>query len=433
MSDSLESVSESPLKTKLSNLQHLTISSFWFATNFHWGAILLLLLPGDIETLLPNQKAQALGLIVSLGALPALLVPLISGALSDRCTRPEGRRKPYIATGVLVNVFGLLGMALGVSVFKSVPLYCLAYVLVQIGNNIATGAYMGVIPDIVPENERGKASGFMALMTQLGTLVGAVAVGMLLGKLPSLMKYGSIMGVMLIVGAWTYFGIQEKQHTNKDAFDFRAYLKSLWIDPKKYPDFAWVWITRFLVMLGFYAIQPFIKYYLVDVVGVERNKVDSVAPQLLGIILIVSSFTGYYGGKLSDKIGRKKVVFLANGLITVVAPLFILCHDVKLALVVGALFGFGYGAYISVDYALGTDVLPEGTNQGKDMAVWHVAMTLPQTLMAPIAGWLISLPGKSGVGESVRYTTEGYASIFVVCSICFAFGAYLLRNVKSVS
>jgi MFS family permease len=186
-------------------------------------------------------------------------------------------------------------------------------------------------------------------------------------------------------------------------------------------------------MLGFYAIQPFIKYYLVDVVGVERGKVDSVAPQLLGIILIVSSFTGYYGGKLSDKIGRKKVVFLANGLITVVAPLFILCHDVKLALVVGALFGFGYGAYISVDYALGTDVLPEGTNQGKDMAVWHVAMTLPQTLMAPIAGWLISLPGKSGVGESVRYTTEGYASIFVVCSICFAFGAYLLRNVKSVS
>ena len=433
MSDSLESVSDLPIKTKLSNLQHLTISSFWFATNFHWGAILLLLLPGDIETLLPNQKAQALGLIVSLGALPALLVPLISGALSDRCTRAEGRRKPYIATGVLVNVFGLLGMALGVSVFKSVPFYCLAYVLVQVGNNIATGAYMGVIPDIVPENERGKASGFMALMTQLGTLVGAVAVGMLLGKLPSLMKYGAIMGVMLIVGAWTYFGIQEKQHTNKDAFDFRAYLKSLWIDPKKYPDFAWVWITRFLVMLGFYAIQPFIKYYLVDVVGVERSKVDSVAPQLLGIILIVSSFTGYYGGKLSDKIGRKKVVFLANGLITVVAPLFILCHDVKLALVVGALFGFGYGAYISVDYALGTDVLPEGTNQGKDMAVWHVAMTLPQTLMAPIAGWLISLPGKSGVGESVRYTTEGYASIFVVCSICFAFGAYLLRNVKSVS
>ncbi len=433
MSDSLESVSDSPVKSKLSNLQHLTISSFWFATNFHWGAILLLLLPGDIETLLPNQKAQALGLIVSLGALPALLVPLISGALSDRCTRPEGRRKPYIATGVLVNVFGLLGMALGVSVFKSVPLYCLAYVLVQVGNNIATGAYMGVIPDIVPENERGKASGFMALMTQLGTLVGAVAVGMLLGKLAPLMKYGAIMGVMLIVGAWTYFGIQEKQHTNKDAFDFRAYLKSLWIDPKKYPDFAWVWITRFLVMLGFYAIQPFIKYYLVDVVGVERDKVDSVAPQLLGIILIVSSFTGYYGGKLSDKIGRKKVVFLANGLITVVAPLFILCHDVKLALVVGALFGFGYGAYISVDYALGTDVLPEGTNQGKDMAVWHVAMTLPQTLMAPIAGWLISLPGKTGVGESVRYTTEGYASIFVVCSICFAFGAYLLRNVKSVS
>lgn len=406
---------------------------FWFATNFHWGALLLLLLPGDIKSLVPDRKAEVLGLVVALGAIPALVIPLISGAMSDRCTRKEGRRKPYIAFGSIVNVIGLGIMAFAIQSARSLALYCVGFFVVQIGNNIATGAYMGVIPDVVMESERGKASGFMALMTQFGTLFGAVAVGMLLGDASPMLKYGVIMLVMLGFAAWTYFGVKEEQHVNTTDFNLQDYLRSLWIDPKKYPDFAWVWITRFLVMMGFYAIQPFIKYYLVDVVGIPYADVDGVAPKLLGVILIVSSITGYYGGKLSDRIGRKKVVFISNALITVVAPLFILCHKIEYALLVGALFGFGYGAYISVDYAMGTDVLPEGSGGGKEMAVWHVAMTLPQTIMAPIAGFLIALPGKTGTGENVHYTVNGYAYIFIVCSVCFAVGAILLKNVKSVT
>jgi MFS family permease len=185
--------------------------------------------------------------------------------------------------------------------------------------------------------------------------------------------------------------------------------------------------------------MPFINYYLVDVVGVPQNKVDSTAPMLLGVVLIVSSFSGYYGGTISDRIGRKKVVYIANTLIAIVAPLFILAHSMPIALFVGALFGFGYGAYISVDYALGTDVLPSNTDSGKDMAVWHIAMTLPQSLTAPIAGVLISLPGKTtspaievGGDAITHYNIGGYAMVFFLCSICFALGAYLLRNVKGV-
>jgi MFS family permease len=185
--------------------------------------------------------------------------------------------------------------------------------------------------------------------------------------------------------------------------------------------------------------MPFINYYLVDVVGVAQDKVDSTAPILLGIVLIVSSLSGYYGGAISDRIGRKKVVYIANTIIAVVAPLFVLAHSMPLALLVGALFGFGYGAYISVDYALGTDVLPSNTDAGKDMAVWHIAMTLPQSITAPIAGILLSLPGKTTTpplevgGEAIsHYKIAGYAMVFILCSICFALGAYLLRNVKGV-
>jgi MFS family permease len=133
------------------------------------------------------------------------------------------------------------------------------------------------------------------------------------------------------------------------------------------------------------------------------------------------------------------VVYIANTLIAIVAPAFVLCHNMPMALLVGALFGLGYGAYISVDYALGTDVLPSETDSGKDMAVWHIAMTLPQSLVAYPAGKLIAAAGSKmlpsaepGAEPVVHYEVAGYAMVFILCSLCFALGAYLLRNVKGV-
>ncbi|MEI7984448.1 MAG: MFS transporter [Armatimonadota bacterium] len=419
--------------------EHIVISGFWFASNFHWGALLLILLPGDMRVLAGHNKAQMLGWVTMFGAFPALIVPLISGAMSDRCLRPEGRRKPFMAVGVFINMLGLAAMAFSVISLKSLPAYFCSYALVQIGNNIASGAYMGVIPDVVPKIEHGKASGFMALMSQLGTLFGAIGIGMAIPSSAVALRYGVIGLVLMIVGILSYRGIKENQLTHAEPFDLRSYLRSLWISPKEYPNFAWVWFTRFLVMLGFYAIMPYVNFYLVDVVGIAQDKVDSTAPLLLGLILIVSSLTGVYGGILSDKIGRKKVVYLANSLIAIVAPAFILCSNFGQALLVGALFGLGYGAYISVDYALGTDVLPHSHEAGKDMAIWHIAMTLPQSIAAPFAGFLIERPGFTEIpnpipGEPpiVHYLKPGYGYIFVLCSICFALGAYLLRNVKGI-
>jgi MFS family permease len=428
---------------KLSAKQHFAISIYWFATNFHWGAILLILLPGDMQVLAGNNKALWLGYMTGIGAVPALVVPLIAGALSDRSTNRNGRRRPFIVKGVVLNVVGLIGMALVVTTMKGNPLvlwaYALGYIIVQIGNNIASGAFMGIIPDLVPPSDRGTASGWMALMSQGGTLLGSVAIGMLLGDASTLFKYLLIAFVMLAITAYSWFSVKETPIEKAEPIEWVSYVKSLWIDPKKYPDFAWVWITRFLVMMGFYAVLPFVNYYMVDVVGIPQKEVGSKAPLLLGLILIVSSISGIYGGIISDKIGRKKVVYVANAMIAVIAPVFVFCHSLPTALVVGAVFGLGYGAYVSVDYAMGTDVLPNKDDAGKDMAVWHVAMTLPQSLTAPLAGFLIALPGKEiikskivGEDDVVHYKDSGYAMVFILCSICFALGAYLLKNVKKV-
>ena len=41
------------------------------------------------------------------------------------------------------------------------------------------------------------------------------------------------------------------------------------------------------------------------------------------------------------------------------------------AVVVASVIGIGYGLYVTVDFALLLDVLPNEETKGNDMAVWH--------------------------------------------------------------
>lgn len=461
----------SPYEGKqLTILQHLRFSAYWFATNFVWGALLVIMLPTEVHHMAPIDRVSAIALLGGLSAIVALIAPLIAGELSDRCASRFGRRRPFMVLGVLINLigFGLMAVVyagfhpLGASNVRgfmgterfllSDPAFLIflaAYMVVQLGSNIALAAYSGIIPDLVPTNQRGIASGYMALMSQLGTLAGVIVCGQVLVdrskhlKLPAvesthleLIRFLAVGAVLALVTLISVLGIKEVPlPARPPKIHWGTYLKSLWIDPRLYPDFGWVWITRAMVMLGFYSVLPFVNYYFVDVIGIEHP--DMAASLMTAALLISSCISGVYGGILSDRIGRKRVVYFANMMIAVVAVSFIFCRTIPQVLVAGSIFGFGYGAYISVDWALGTDVLPSKKSAAKEMGVWHIAMTLPQTIASPIAGGLIAFFGKreymtpEGV-PGVHYTISGYAAVFILCAVCFALGAYFLKNVRSV-
>jgi MFS family permease len=233
----------------------------------------------------------------------------------------------------------------------------------------------------------------------------------------------------------TVLGIRETPLPKKPPpIQWVPYVKSLWIDPRKHPDFAWVWVTRFLVMLGFYSFLPFVNFYLADVIKVKDPR--EAASELIALFLVFATFSGIGGGYLSDRIGRKKVVYLSNTLIAIMAVTFIACRTMEAVVAVGILFGLGFGAYTSVDWALGTDVLPSKADAGKEMAVWHISMTLPFVVASPVAGLLISSFGKEVVlgGEEpiVHYNLAGYSAVFILCAVCFALGAFFLKNVRGV-
>lgn len=433
---------------RLTHSQQLAYSAFWAATNFLWGSLLVVVIASQIGQIAPAHKAQLVGLMLSLGAIPALIVPLIVGPMSDRCFSRLGRRRPYILAGSIINLAGL-PMMYAAGELGVIWIYVATYFVLQIGNNIATAAYAGIIPDLVPPSQRGMASGYMAVMSQLGTLVGIVASGYLAANHYFIGIYGLLFLVLLAGMVVTLVFVKEKPLAERPPkLKLLEHLRHLWIDPRQYPDFAWVWLTRALVMLGFYGILPFIQYFLADVI--DDPSPAKTSATVSGLVLFSAIVSGYIGGQMSDKFGRKRIVYVANTFMALMCVGLIFCTTLEWTILVASLFGLGYGAYISVDWALGTDVLPNQHDVAKDMAVWHVSMTLPQALAALPAGMLIasfgmretpSFDGPLGAlvglqadpsGELIsrHYTHAGFAALFIAAAACLGLGAFLLRNVR---
>ncbi len=421
---------------KMRAKHQFSVSAYWFATNLLWGALLIILVPRQIRQIVPERAAEVQGWVLGLGAIPALVIPLLIGPLSDRCTSRWGRRRPYMVTGVAINLAGLALVWLG-GVRLDIWLYVLGYFVVQVGNNIALGAYNGVIPDIVPPSQRGEASGWMGAMTQAGTILGILSAG-ILWKAGYPGACFLLIAVSLVVFlAVTVFGVRERPRMDPpEPLKLSRFIKSFWIDPRKYPDFAWVWITRALVVMGLWMVQGYLQYYVVDVVGIPDKNAAMTVAVIATVMLLCATVTGMLGGKISDRIGRKLVVYVANTVIAAACVVFLFSHSYAYTIIIAGVFGLGFGAYYSVDWALGCDVLPSKESAGKDMAVWHIAFVLPQSIAQPLSGTILGSylthVQHTAEGSIPHYAPTGYAVIFSLAAFFLILGAVLLRNVRGV-
>jgi len=425
-----------PAPRKLSLKDHLAISSFWFAVNLHWGALGMLIVPNQATRMAPAvglTEGEVTGWTIGMGAVVGALVPPIVGAFSDRCTHRLGRRRPYVLAGSLINIIGLLLFYLAFQ-SRSLPGYIAAWMLIGLGNNVATGAFSGIIPDVVPEGERGMASSWMATMQQLGTIGGFVVGGLMMakGRENDLAALASIAIALAAITLWSVAGTPERRLERAAPFRWSELKECFWISPREHPDFAWVWITRAFFTMGWWLIQPILQYFMRDVIRVA-DPVQAVSI-LGGIVLVGAIPTGIAGGVLSDRWGRKRIIFIAGMVMSVTCLLFaslgLLPVESRLTAIyaIAILWGFGYGAYLSVDWALGTEVLPNPDDAGKDMGVWHLSMVIPQAIAAPAAGLLLKPFVQPGGG----YGMGGYTLIFgAACVFMFLCGALIFQVKKA--
>jgi MFS family permease len=184
----------------------ITINVFWLGINIASASITPLILPYMVALFAPpTLKNTYLAQARVAGLAVAMLMQPLAGLLSDRNPSPWGRRRPLIAIGVVLDMPFLLMMALA----TNYTMLLLAGVLLQFSSNIAHGALQGLIPDLVPEEERGRVSGVKSIMELLPGIVILPVAGLVdRGNLSA--AFGIVAASLLISAGITLLTVHEE-------------------------------------------------------------------------------------------------------------------------------------------------------------------------------------------------------------------------------
>jgi MFS family permease len=157
---------------------YLTINLFWLGLNIRNTALTSIFMPYLVAIFAPAAiKNTALGAMRSAGLVIAMLVQPAAGLLSDRSTSRFGRRRPYILVGVLFDCLFLAAIALSWNYWALL----ISILLIQFSSNISHGPLQGLIPDLVPDDQRGRASAVKAIMELLPVILVGLTIAKLVG------------------------------------------------------------------------------------------------------------------------------------------------------------------------------------------------------------------------------------------------------------
>ena len=377
---------------------------------------LQVLLPNQVEDLAGAGKTTALGIITGAGALVAVLVGPIAGALSDATTARTGRRHTWIAAGALL---GCAGLAL-LSGQRTLIGLTLGWCVAQAGLNALQAGLTAIVPDRTPVRQRGLVSGWVGLTQSLGVVVGvllvtAVVSGTTAGYL--------LIGVLVVLAVVPFVLATPDPAVPAGAAASRVTLRGLLLafrfNPRENPDFAWAWATRFLVQLGNAMATLYLLYFLRD--RVHHENPDDGLLLLILLYTATTVLTVVVGGVISDRTGRRKPSVILSGYVMAAAALLLAVWPTWTgALIAAGVLGLGFGVYLSVDQALITQVLPTAEDRAKDLGIINIANSAPQVLGPALAFPIVTYLG-------------GYPVLYLVVAAVTVLGSVLVTRIRSVA
>ena len=437
------------VQRRVTLFEQININVFWIANNFHWQALLAIVIPSMVAKFFGDaDKDINLALVVVWGTLAAVVVNPLIGAVSDYATFRMGRRRPFLLFGTLLNVIVLVLFAFSSYWFSSTALlltFIVLFFLLQLSNNLANSPWGAIIADNVPTQQRGLTAGFFGLFSLLGTIFGSVVAGIIVNKHDSFPVYqNEIVKIFLLIAVvqtvlvlYTAITVKEtplppERHVRLQVGSF---LRKFFFKPTTYPDLSWVLLARLLMMMGIWGVFYFLQYYFDDVLGGPGVKTIIFNSSFSGegfsgtlflpVLLIAALPTSLIAGWISDRRGRKIMVYISGITMTLVCLLFIGWQSQYGALVAGLFFGIGYGAYTSVDWALAADVLPPTDQAGKFLGVWSAMGILPQVIGITVGAIILQL--LRGLPNHFGYTT-----LFIVTIVYFGLGTLVIKQVRGV-
>ncbi|MFF1831648.1 MFS transporter [Paenarthrobacter sp. NPDC058040] len=367
-----------------------------------------------------GQKEAILALVTGCGAAVSLVANPLFGAFSDRTTSRHGRRVPWVLFGAILGAIALVALSGAPNVAVMTLLWC----VVQAGANGMYAAITAAVPDRVPVPQRGTVGGLAAMGQTVGILLGAVIAAVVSGNFA--VGYW-LCAAALLAGVVLYLFKNDDQslpQQERPPFNFVAFAKGFWVSPKRYPDFGWAWLTRLLVSTGNHMVTLYLLFFLSDAVHLKETEgIDPAFGVLIltGLYAIAVIITSVLGGRLSDRLGKRKPLVIASSVIIAVASLILAFAPTWPGALAGAIvLGIGFGAYLAVDFALITQVLPTALDRGKDLGVINIANSLPQVL-APV----LALPFVEGL--------KSYTLLYVAAAVIGLLGAVFVVKIKSVA
>jgi len=477
---------------------HITINIYWLGLNVATGIITPVLLPYLVVLYMPEAyKNTYLATIRVIGLAVAMLVQPLAGMLSDRSTLRWGRRRPYIFAGALLNVvflsivgasYNLQGSSLDgffQPTFGATTAYAALLagtVLLQVSSNIAHGALQGLIPDLVPEDQRGRSSGVKAVMELLPVFL-VLFIGPLVDAGRIWLTVGIIMAAFLVTMLITILFVHEEPLREEPgggigepalrlvaltvifvavtqaavwlvrasgawltargagialqvalvglagligmagAIFVGVYLGA-WVgigkEAPRRTGFIWWVINRLLFLAAVGSIQGSAQYFLSDVLHIPNAATMTTVLMAAVAGCLLPSALG--GGYLADRVGHKRLVAISALVAAVGTVMLIFSTNVPLVIVSGCIIGLGAGTFMATNWALGTKLAPS-RDAGRYLGISNLAGAGAGIVGAGIGGPMADF--FNGLQSGL-----GYLVIFAVYAALFLLSAAALTRVK---
>lgn len=349
------------------------------------------------------------------GILMLVAIPLV-GALSDRTTSRFGRRRPWILGGYLAS---LACMAV-IGTMSNYLVIGIAYVIGITAAQAGFNAYAVIPVEGVPNRMRARVMGFMGMMGALAMSAGAAIAGRLVGTPALMMTVPVLLALATTCPLILLYRDPQRGRDDVPPLDLGSLARGFWVDPRQHPNFGWVWLSRFLAGVAMTSFLAFFVLYLITnlhFAPAEAGKRASLL-SLYSAPVSILLFTG--SGWLSDKLGMRKPFVIGSAIVMALALVIAgQASTFNQFVVAWLVFAVGQAMYLTVDLALCAQVLPNEADAGKDMAVFGLALNLPNILVPAVAPVILG-PG------------HNYTLLWGLAAVLCAAGAFVIPLVKGV-
>jgi MFS family permease len=437
---------------QLPGTQLVRMSFYWLGLSAIWAG-LTIILGGRLlfDGLVADETAvgEALLRLTIVGSLIAIVVQPTVGAISDHTVSRWGRRKPFIFVGTILDVVFLAGIALS----NELVAIAAFIAMLQFSSNLAQGPFQGYVPDLVPQRQVGTASALVGMMQVLGNVSGFVIAALAVAANQfalGLVALGLVeLMTMLSVVLRVRDGRAPKERNERSWVSIGL---SAWgTDILRERSFLWLLGSRLAILMAGGILTGLGIFYVADSLQYDQDLAGVALIPVVGLVAVGTVLSVVPAARLSDRIGRKRVIWgscmlgivglglvaLAPSIATTPASMLDRGDDVgasallqdpryAVALVGAVTYGLSAGAFLAVDWALITDIIPKASS-GRYMGISNVA-TVSAGVLALALGGLVLDRVAALDGEAA-----GPVAAMWLATSLVGLGALLLVPVKEIA